>query len=31
MLLGQAISAGFSRGKIRRRQKPLEPDTQLDL
>jgi hypothetical protein len=29
--LQQAVSAGFSRGKIRRRQKPEEPDQQLDL
>ena len=30
-LLSQAISAGFSRGKIRRRPNPKEPDTKLDL
>jgi len=29
--LQQAVSAGFSRGKIRRRQKPKESDQQLDL
>jgi hypothetical protein len=30
-LLGQAISAGFSRGKIRSRRKPKEPEKQFDL
>lgn len=29
--LQQAVSAGFSRGKIRRKQKPKEPEKQLDL
>ena len=29
--LQQAVSAGFSRGKIRRKQKPKDPEKQLDL